>query len=69
MSLTCLDNALNLLLYIYSNLSIFFLYFPIYIFFLAFEDHKFVFQLIKRAVLGNPIGFVDCHLTVSGASY
>ena len=74
MSLTCLDNALNLLLYVYSNLSIFFfqyllLCFQIYIFFLVFEDHKFVFHLIKRAVLCNQIGFVNCPLTDSGASY
>ena len=73
MSLICLDNALNLLLYNYSNLSIFLfqylLCFQIYIFFLVFEDHKFVLHLIKRAVLSNQIGFVNCPLTVSGASY
>ena len=69
MSLTCLD--LNLLLYVYSNLSFFFQYlllcFQIYIF--VFEDHKFVFHLIKRAVLCNQIRFVNCPLTVFGASY
>ena len=73
MSLTCLHNAINRLLYVYSNFSIFFPYFllcfHIYIFFLVFEDHKFVFYLIKRAVLCNQIGFVNCPLTVSGASY
>ena len=45
MSLTCLDNAINLLLYVYSNLSIFFQYFllcfQIYIFLLFFEDLTF----------------------------
>ena len=74
MSFICLDNALNLLLYVHSNLSIFLfqyllLCFQIYILFLVFEDHKFVLHLIKRAVLSNQIGFVNCPLTVSGASY
>ena len=40
---------------------------------LIFEDislkiSNFVFHLIKRAVLCNPIGFANCPLTVSGAS-
>ena len=73
MSLTCLDNALNLLLYVYSNLSIFsnifFYVFRFIYFFLVFEDHKFVFHLIKPTVLCNQIGFVNCPLTVSGASH
>ena len=73
MSLICLDNALNLLLYVYSNLSTFLfqnlLCFQIYIFFLVFEDYKFVLHLIKRAVLSNQVGFVNCPFTVSGASY
>ena len=72
MSLTCQAIVINLLLYVYSNFSIFFQYFllcfQIYIFFLFFEDLNFVFQLIKRAVLCNPIGLVNCSLTVSGAS-
>ena len=73
MSLTCLDNDLNLLLYVYSNLSTFFQYFllcfQIYIFPLFLKISNFIFHLIKRAVLCNPIGFVNCPLTVSGASY
>ena len=72
MQLTCLDNAINLLLNVHSNLSIFF---PMFIFVFKFiyfsfslEISNFVFHLLKRALLCNPIGFVDCPLTVSGAS-
>ena len=44
MSLTCLDNAINLLLYLYSNSSVFsniFFYVFRFISFLFFENLKF----------------------------
>ena len=74
MSLIYLDNTLNLLLYVNSNLNVFLfqyllLCFQIYIFFLVFEDHKLVLHFMKRVVLSNQIGFVNCPLIVSGASY
>ena len=52
MSVTCLDNAFNLLHYVYSFMN------SILIFFLIFlKITSFVFHVIKRAVLCNSNGF------------
>ena len=71
MSLTCLDTAIILLLYVYSNLSffsnIFFYVFRFIYFSFSLIISNFIYHSMKRAVFCNTIGFVNCPLAVSGA--
>ena len=73
MSLTCLDYAIKLLLYVYSYLNNFFSYVFFYVFtyfFIFFEEIKLSFRIsfYKTSSALNPIGFVNCRLTDSGTS-